>query len=65
MIVLRTGMRFCIIYFYQNITNGLLLLLLLLLLFTPAVTFYMECTAASFIKELRDSAKLQEFSDHY
>jgi len=54
MIVLQPGIRFCIIYFYQSITN-LMLLLLLLLLFTPTVTFDMERTAASFIRELRDS----------
>jgi hypothetical protein len=65
MIVLQAGMWFCIIYFYQSITNRLLLLLLLLLLFIPTVTFDMECTAASFIKELWDSINLQEFSDYY
>ena len=67
MIVLQTGMWFCTTCFYQNTTNRLLLflLLLLLLLFTPTVSFDMECTAASFIKELRDSTNLQEFSDYY
>jgi len=67
MMVLQAGMRFCIFYFYQSITNQLplLLLLLLLLLFTPTFTFDMECTAASFIKEIWDSTKLQEFSDYY
>jgi hypothetical protein len=59
MIVLQAGMWFCIICFYQILTNRLLLLLLILLLFTPTVSFDMEYTAASFIKELRDSTKLQ------
>jgi hypothetical protein len=58
MIVLQAGMRVCIIYFCQNVTNLMLLLLLLLLLFTPTVTFDMERTATSFIEELRDSTNL-------
>jgi hypothetical protein len=50
--VLQASRRFCVIYFYQSINNLLLLLLLLLLLFTPTVTFDMECTTGSFIKEI-------------